>query len=90
MEDLMRPIPIVLTLLALASLLACATLADREVGSPTRVGPRAEGGAQVSWRAVEQEVELGQVRWQRDYDAARKQALETGRPLFVLFDEVPG
>ncbi len=34
--------------------------------------------------------ELGDVRWHRDYEAARKASARTGRPLLVLFDEVPG
>jgi len=35
-------------------------------------------------------VELGQVRWQRDLDAALAESGGSGRPLFVLFQEVPG
>ncbi len=34
--------------------------------------------------------ELGLVRWRRGYDAARAEAKATGKPLLVLFDEVPG
>ncbi len=34
--------------------------------------------------------ELGLVRWRRGYDAARREAIKQGKPLFVLFDEVPG
>ena len=34
--------------------------------------------------------ELGDVAWQRDYDAAKRQSERTGRPLLILFDEVPG
>lgn len=34
--------------------------------------------------------ELGQVEWQRDFDAALAQSREDGRPLFVLFQEIPG
>lgn len=36
------------------------------------------------------QVELGQVKWNRDLDAAKKLSLETGKPLFVQFQEVPG
>ncbi len=35
-------------------------------------------------------VELGAVRWQRDFDAALAKSAETGKPLFVQFQEVPG
>ena len=34
--------------------------------------------------------ELGQVRWERDLDAALARGADEGRPLFVLFQEVPG
>ncbi len=34
--------------------------------------------------------ELGQVRWERDLDAAVARSAGEGRPLFVLFQEVPG
>ena len=36
------------------------------------------------------QVELGQVNWNRDLDAAKKLSSETGEPLFVQFQEVPG
>lgn len=35
-------------------------------------------------------VELGQVDWQRDLDGALAQSKATGKPLAVLFQEVPG
>jgi hypothetical protein len=34
--------------------------------------------------------ELGVVRWLRDFDAALAESTRTGKPLLVLFDEVPG
>ena len=34
--------------------------------------------------------ELGDVAWHRDYTAAQRQSARTGRPLLILFDEVPG
>ena len=34
--------------------------------------------------------ELGDVSWGRDYAAARASSQKTGRPLLILFDEVPG
>ncbi len=36
------------------------------------------------------EPELGRVRWGRDVDAALAQSRASGRPVLVLFDEVPG
>jgi len=35
-------------------------------------------------------AELGRVPWGRDYDAAVKQARENGKPLLLMFSEVPG
>jgi hypothetical protein len=34
--------------------------------------------------------ELGWVAWERDFNRAQMRAAETGKPLFVLFQEVPG
>ena len=38
----------------------------------------------------DQPVELGLVHWLRDYDAALTRARTEGKPVFVLFQEVPG
>ena len=35
-------------------------------------------------------VELGKVPWLRDYDAALAEAKKSGKPLLLLFQEVPG
>ncbi|HMR87631.1 MAG TPA: VPGUxxT family thioredoxin-like (seleno)protein, type 2 [Saprospiraceae bacterium] len=35
-------------------------------------------------------VELGKVRWLRDYDEALQQSKEKNLPIFILFQEVPG
>ncbi|MBU1566180.1 MAG: thioredoxin family protein [Proteobacteria bacterium] len=35
-------------------------------------------------------VEIGLVRWQRDFPAALTEADRTGKPVFLLFQEVPG
>ncbi len=35
-------------------------------------------------------VEVGKVKWGRDLDAALETAAEAGKPVFVLFQEVPG
>lgn len=37
-----------------------------------------------------QPVEVGLVRWQRDYEKSLVASKESGKPLFVLFQEVPG
>ncbi len=35
-------------------------------------------------------VEVGDVHWGRDFDAALKMSAESGKPVLVLFQEVPG
>jgi len=35
-------------------------------------------------------IELGQVNWLRDYDQAVKISKKEGKPIFILFQEVPG
>jgi hypothetical protein len=35
-------------------------------------------------------VEIGNVQWGRDFDAALKMSAESGKPVLVLFQEVPG
>ncbi|CAB1077996.1 hypothetical protein D1AOALGA4SA_5765 [Olavius algarvensis Delta 1 endosymbiont] len=35
-------------------------------------------------------IEVGDVRWGRDFDAASENSAETGKPMLVLFQEVPG
>ena len=37
-----------------------------------------------------QPVELGQVKWHRDLEKAKKKAASLDRPIFLLFQEVPG
>lgn len=39
---------------------------------------------------VTQPVELGQVRWQRDFEAALAESKKTEKPVLILFQEVPG
>ncbi len=40
--------------------------------------------------ADEQPIELGQVQWMTDHDAALEKSEETGKPVFLLFQEIPG
>ena len=35
-------------------------------------------------------VEVGNVTWKRDYDSAVAVAKKSGKPLFAMFQEVPG
>ena len=41
-------------------------------------------------QAAQNPVEVGNVNWGRDFDAALKMSAESGKPLLVLFQEVPG
>lgn len=36
------------------------------------------------------EVEIGKVEWGRDLDAALAKSQESGKPVLLLFQEVPG
>ena len=65
---------------------AVAAAAVACVGDAQADGPGTGG----SWRVQQQEAELGMVRWERDYAVARARAKQAGKPLFVLFQEVPG
>ncbi|MAS95173.1 MAG: hypothetical protein CMO55_18405 [Verrucomicrobiales bacterium] len=38
----------------------------------------------------ERRIEVGEVDWKRDWEAGFVEAAETGKPVFVLFQEVPG
>src|SRR5689334_8730026 len=37
-----------------------------------------------------QPVELGRVKWLTDYDGALKTAQQSHKPVFLLFQEIPG
>jgi hypothetical protein len=41
-------------------------------------------------RAPHNPVEAGDVRWGRDFDAALQKSAETDKPVFLLFQEIPG
>lgn len=36
------------------------------------------------------QVELGQVKWLRDYDAAIAESKKSNKPIYILFQEIPG
>lgn len=44
----------------------------------------------VTYEKAEQAVELGDVHWQADFDAALSQAADRDLPVFALFQEIPG
>lgn len=49
------------------------------------VGSAANGG-----HAAENPVEVGDVHWGRDFDASLRKSAEEGKPVLVLFQEIPG
>ncbi len=60
-------------------LLLCACASS--VGGGAGVGP---------WPAPEAAPELGTVRWCRDLELGQRHARETGAPILLVFQEVPG
>jgi len=44
----------------------------------------------LSGQSMENPVEVGDVRWGRDLEAALRNSAETGKPVLVLFQEIPG
>ncbi|WP_417443896.1 VPGUxxT family thioredoxin-like (seleno)protein, type 2 [Joostella sp.] len=46
--------------------------------------------AQTKTNVSNQPVELGKVSWFRDYNEALQESKSTGKPIFMLFQEVPG
>jgi len=49
------------------------------------IGVFAYGG-----QTAQNPVEVGNVHWGRDFDGALKMSAATGKPVLVLFQEVPG
>jgi hypothetical protein len=39
---------------------------------------------------IENPIEVGDVRWERDFDAALESSAKTSKPILVLFQEIPG
>ena len=48
------------------------------------------GIAAIGGELVNNPIEVGDVRWGRDLDSALTNSAETGKPVLVLFQEVPG
>lgn len=36
------------------------------------------------------EIEKGAVVWSTDFESAKQEAVRSGRPVFLLFQEIPG
>ena len=60
-----------------------ATLATWTISTIVAIGP-------LDVLAAEPPIELGKVRWGRDHAAGVAASKNSGKPLLVLFQEVPG
>lgn len=48
------------------------------------------GVTALSGEPIKNPIEVGDVRWGRDLDAALENSANTGKPVLVLFQEIPG
>lgn len=71
--------------LFLALSLAACNVSGADVAGPPGAAPAVPGDD-----AGDQAVELGRVRWRSDHDEAFREAKATGRPVLLLFQEIPG
>lgn len=46
--------------------------------------------APISRAPSDNTIELGNVTWKRDLEEAKKASADSGKPMFVQFQEVPG
>lgn len=44
----------------------------------------------LSAEAIKNPIEVGNVRWGRDLEAAFRDSANSGKPVLLLFQEVPG
>jgi len=73
---------------ALGVMAGCSTDGNADAGAESAPGDAGAAGKAAA--AVEQRIELGQIRWGRDLDAAKAASKKSGKPVLVLFQEVPG
>ena len=52
--------------------------------------PAPQETADADGQRVDQPIELGNVRWSRDLDAAVSNSKKQNKPIALLFQEVPG
>lgn len=86
----MSPIRVIATV-ALATTTLGGCQKDTSVPKPDATGHQGDGYPVGSAPAPPNNPkELGWVRWHRNYDEAAALSVRTGKPLFLLFQEVPG
>ena len=73
--------------IAIIFLASCAT----QYQSGEQYGSLEESdAAALPARVQDQAEELGQVNWGRDLEVAKAKSAESGKPILLLFQEVPG
>ena len=75
---------------ALVAICLASCMAQYQVGDRYASFGQTDGQSQPRRRPRNQAEELGQVAWGRDIDAAKAKSAETGKPILLLFQEVPG
>jgi hypothetical protein len=65
-------------------------MAKYQVGDRFAAFDESDGQSQRRPRIRNQAEELGNVAWGRDLDAAKAKSAKTGKPILLLFQEVPG
>ncbi|MDA8563184.1 thioredoxin family protein [Mariniblastus sp.] len=65
-------------------------MAQYQVGDRYASFGQTDGQSQPRPRIRNQAEELGNVAWGRDLNAAKAKSAETGKPILLLFQEVPG
>ena len=78
--------PILGFAIAIIFLASCA--AQYQPGE--QYGSLGDGDTPLRPRIQNPTEELGQVNWGRDLDDAKAMSAESGKPILVLFQEVPG
>ena len=73
-----------------ATLFLASCMSQYQVGDQYASFGETDGQAKPRARGRNQAEELGNVAWGRDLDAAKAKSAETGKPILVLFQEVPG
>ena len=48
------------------------------------------GATAFGSETIKNPIEAGDVHWGRDFDAALENSAKTGKPVLVLFQEIPG
>ncbi len=48
------------------------------------------GGLAQASEAIDNPIEVGHVRWGRDFHVALQNSADSGKPVLVLFQEIPG